>query len=99
MIIRSYWSIVLSVGALNIWKKLNVSTTPTSSAARRRATRPEAYVQAEPLVHNEWISSTLNLGGTRLPTYCQLTGVPSSKFHAYANHSVDSRIAGSVISQ
>ena len=36
-------------------------------------------------------------GGARVPRYFHCTGVPSSKFHAYANHSVGSSSAGSVI--
>src|SRR3989454_9645192 len=41
----------------------------------------------------------LDRGGASVPTYRQSVGVPSSKFHEYANHSVGSSSAGSDISK
>src|SRR3990170_2301668 len=62
--------------------------------------RNEVYSPHElPLEQSVWTTRMSSFGGAREPTYCQFTAVPSSKSHAYANHSVGAMSAGSEIAK
>src|SRR5205809_7133343 len=81
--------------------KLNVSTDATSSCANSVLTKLFRSPHVLPTSPRQIVCTIriFDFGGASVPTYFQFTGVPSSKFHAYANHSVGSRSAGSEISK